>query len=50
MLDADNKTVQERLEALDDALKSAGQKPIDLNRDPIARLIPRRNVKLGFLC
>ena len=49
MLDADTKTVQERLEALDDALKSAGQKPIDLNRDPIARLIPKRNVETWIL-
>jgi hypothetical protein len=49
ILDADTKTVQERLEALDDALRSAGQKPIDLNRDPIARLIPKRNVETWIL-
>jgi hypothetical protein len=49
MLDADTKTVQERLEVLDDALKNAGQSPIDKNRDPIARLIPRRNVETWIL-
>lgn len=49
MLDADTRTVQERLDELDQALLSAGQNPIDRNRDPIARLIPRRNVETWVL-
>jgi hypothetical protein len=50
MLDADMRTVQERLDALGDALACAGQQPIDRNRDPIARLIPKRNVETWILC
>src|SRR5271157_1449146 len=50
MLDADTGTIQERLDVLDEALKSTGKKPIDTNRDPIARLIPRRNVETWILC
>lgn len=49
MLDADTTTVQERREILDEALVSAGQSPIDENRDPIARLIPKRNVETWIL-
>jgi hypothetical protein len=49
MLDADTKTVQERLGALDEALESAGQRPIDRNQDPIARLIPKRNIETWIL-
>lgn len=50
MLDADTRTVLERLDALDDALVCAGQQPIDRNLDPIARLIPKRNVETWILC
>jgi hypothetical protein len=50
MLDADMRTVRERLDALDDALECAEQQPIDENRDPIARLIPKRNVETWILC
>lgn len=49
MLDADTKTVQERLAALDNALISSGQPPINQNQDPIARLIPKRNVETWIL-
>jgi hypothetical protein len=45
LIDADAKTVQERLDALDQALVNAGQIPIDRKVDPIARLIPKRNVE-----
>lgn len=50
MLDADTRTVQERLDVLNDALTCAGQAPIDRNRDRIARLIPKRNVETWILC
>jgi len=49
MLDADVRTVQERLDALDEALKCAAQPPIDRNLDPIARLVPKRNVETWIL-
>lgn len=49
MLDADRRMVQERLDLLDDALVCAGQRPVDQNKDPIARLIPRRNVETWIL-
>jgi len=49
MLDADTRTVQERLDALDDALVRVGQQPIDRNLDPIARLVPKRNVETWIL-
>lgn len=47
--DADTRTVQERLNILDEALSAAGQTPIDASRDPIARLIPKRNVETWIL-
>jgi hypothetical protein len=49
MIDADTKTVQERLNDLDNALVSAGQTPVDPRRDPIARLVPKRNVETWIL-
>ncbi|HZB89659.1 MAG TPA: hypothetical protein VE291_13450 [Terracidiphilus sp.] len=45
MLDADAHTVQERVNALDEALISAGQEPINPTHDSIARLITKRNVE-----
>jgi hypothetical protein len=45
MQDADVLTVQERLNALDEALASAGQPPVSREHDSIARLIPKRNVE-----
>jgi hypothetical protein len=49
MQDADTRTVQERLNALDEALASVGQPPVSRERDPIARLIPKRNVETWIL-
>src|SRR5664280_2480434 len=49
MLDADTRTVQERLQVLDDALVCANQRPIDPARDCIARLIPKRNVETWII-
>jgi hypothetical protein len=49
MLDADSNSVDERLRALDEALVAGGQRPIDQNRDMIARLIPKRNVETWIL-
>lgn len=45
MQDADILTVQERLNALDEELASAGQPPVSREHDSIARLIPKRNVE-----
>jgi DNA-binding transcriptional MerR regulator len=49
LLDADLQNVSERLAALDNALISAGQNPIDRSRDLIARLIARRNIETWIL-
>lgn len=49
MLDADTKSVQQCLETLDEALESTGQKPVDRHQDPVARLIPKRNVETWIL-
>lgn len=49
MIDADLKSVDDRLGDLDEALVAAGQKPIDRSRDKIARLIPKRNVETWIL-
>lgn len=45
LLDADLQSVSERLAGLDSALISAGQNPIDRNRDSIACLIAKRNIE-----
>ncbi|MGB8262142.1 MAG: hypothetical protein WCE75_17420 [Terracidiphilus sp.] len=49
MLDADTRRVDDRLATLNTALEEAGQPPIDGARDPIARLIPKRNVETWIL-
>jgi len=49
LLDADRRTVRERLDELDRALEAAGQNPIDPDQDPIARLIPKRNIETWIL-
>lgn len=49
MLDADTQTVQERLDVLDRSLRDDGQQRFHPDRDPIARLIPRRNVETWIL-
>lgn len=49
MLDADVARVDERLHALDESLVSAGQARFDTGRDPVARLVPKRNVETWIL-
>jgi hypothetical protein len=49
LIDADRRTVQERLDELDRGLLSIGQPPVDVIRDPIARLIPKRNIETWIL-
>jgi len=49
MLDADIRRVEERLKTLDESLASAGQSPLDPDHDPLARLIPKRNVETWIL-
>lgn len=49
VLDADNESVERRLEVLDNALICAGTKPIFVEQDPIARLIPKRNIETWIL-
>ncbi len=49
MLDADTRSVQERLKALDESLAGAGRKRIGFDGDPIARLVPKRNVETWVL-
>jgi hypothetical protein len=48
-LDADTRTVQERLDILDISLREDGQLPFDSDRDRIVRLIPKRNVETWIL-
>jgi hypothetical protein len=49
MLDAVTRTIRERLNALDEALTGAEQPPVSRERDPIARLIPKRNLETWIL-
>ena len=49
MVDADTHSVQQLLNALDEALIRDNQPPIDETRDRIARLIPKRNVETWIL-
>lgn len=49
LIDADNKTVKNRLAQLDQALKSEGVEPINSRAEQIARLIPKRNVETWIL-
>ncbi len=49
MVDADNHTVQFRLNQLDDALRNAQKEPVGQD-DQIARLVPRRNIETWILC
>ena len=49
LVDADVRTVQERLDELDRGLDAIGQPRVDPNRDPIARVIPRRNIETWIL-
>ena len=48
-VDADRLTVQDRLNQLDQTLKSSG-KPIVGDDERIARLVPKRNIETWILC
>ena len=50
VIDADTEAVRHRLDQLDTELRNSGQRPIDFGSDPIARLIPRRNIETWLLC
>jgi hypothetical protein len=50
MIDADTHSLQERTATLEDALIAGNQRPIDAARDPVAILIPKRNVEAWVLC
>jgi hypothetical protein len=49
MLDADARTVQERFNELDQALRDSGNQTVD-ETEQIARLVPKRNVETWILC
>jgi hypothetical protein len=49
MIDADTRTVQDRLNQLDQALTDSGQQTV-AGTERIARLIPKRNVETWILC
>lgn len=50
VIDADENTVQERLNQLDQALEDAGQEGIAIEEERVARLIPKRNIETWILC
>jgi len=50
VIDADTHTVQDRLVQLDQALKDGRKEPVDVEREQIARLVPKRNVETWILC
>jgi hypothetical protein len=49
MIDADNRSVQDRWNQLDQALKDNGEPTVSRD-ERIARLVPRRNVETWILC
>lgn len=49
MIDADTRTVQDRLNQLNQALTDSGQQTV-ADTERIARLIPKRNVETWILC
>jgi hypothetical protein len=49
LIDADNKTVQNRFSQLDQALQKKNMPPIDSGTERIARLVPKRNVETWIL-
>jgi hypothetical protein len=49
MIDADTRTVQDRLNQLDQALTDSGTQTV-VETERIARLIPKRNVETWILC
>ena len=50
MIDADTGTVEDRLRQLAEALREAGEPPIDTKTERIARMVPKRNVETWILC
>ncbi|MFZ3266636.1 MAG: hypothetical protein WA172_21715 [Terriglobales bacterium] len=50
VIDTDIHAVQDRLTQLDQALKDGRREPVDVERDQIARLVPKRNVEAWILC
>lgn len=50
VIDADMRSVHERLRQLDQALQRSGARPIDPGTEEIARLVPKRNVETWILC
>jgi hypothetical protein len=50
VIDADVRTVQDRLRQLDQALKENGKAAIDTATEQIARLAPKRNIETWILC
>jgi hypothetical protein len=50
LIDADTRTVQERIAELDTALREAGAPLIPVDTNQIARLVPKRNIETWILC
>jgi hypothetical protein len=50
VIDADTHTVQDRWRQLDQALKDARKYAVDVIREQIARLVPKRNIETWILC
>jgi hypothetical protein len=49
VIDADSRTVQDRLAQLDQALRDGGKEALD-DTDQIARLVPKRNIETWIIC
>lgn len=50
IVDADTRTIEQRMRQLDQALQQAGVQPIDNTQEEIARLLPKRNIETWILC
>jgi hypothetical protein len=50
VIDADTHTVRERLRQLNEELKKSGKPPVDVKKEKIARLVPKRNIETWILC
>ena len=50
LIEADTRSVQQRMSQLDQALREAGVPPISSNEEGIARLVPKRNIETWILC
>lgn len=50
VIDADTRTVQQRLSQLDQALLDNGKRAVDTDTERIARLVPKRNIETWILC